>query len=267
MLLKKLHLFIAFLFSILVVSCGEEKKTYDEATVKPKSISLKGDLKEYFEVVDQEYLISVDENSFMKNAIITVALKRTEKDFNFSTSKLNAYGTNGDEDYHVGFGIEIFNSNTPKIIKNATEGGLSGPYSSDDVIGLMKLGKGEVGYIRWSVEESEIKGLTDFIISSAIEKSSSDLSSEGAVNSVSTISDENWDAVLKSYEEYVDQYIVLMKKASKGDVSAMSEYSEMLEKAEEFQDKIENAGDDISAKQLAKFNKIQMKMINAASNM
>ena len=85
--------------------------------------------------------------------------------------------------------------------------------------------------------------------------------------SASSSDSEDFDAVLESYEEYVDQYIVLMKKAAKGDMSAMSEYPTLMEKAQELGEKMEKAKGDMSASQLAKYQKITMKMAEAAQNM
>lgn len=45
-------------------------------------------------------------------------------------------------------------------------------------------------------------------------------------------SGNNWDSVLDDYEEYFDQYVKLLKKAKNGDVSALTEYAKMLEKAQ-----------------------------------
>lgn len=75
------------------------------------------------------------------------------------------------------------------------------------------------------------------------------------------------DAYLKSYEEYVDQYIKLMKKAKDGDMSAMTEYAEYMEKATDLSEKMEKAESEMSSAQMAKFLKIQAKLTQAASNM
>lgn len=254
--------------AIFLTSCGgNSEKKNDEVVVKPKSTTLKGDLKDYFEVVDKDYKIKVEEGSFMSSAMITVEVKRTDKDFDFPTDNINPFGTNGSEDYHVGFGIEIFDESGPVVVSNATSGGMSGPYSSDDVISLMKLGKGETGFIRWSVDGDKVKDLTSFQLSSALEKSSTSGVSSTSSSSISSKGSEDWDAVLKSYENYIDQYIKLMKKAKNGDMSAMTEYAEMMEKATDLQEKMENAGDEFSATQMAKFTKLQAKLINAASEM
>jgi hypothetical protein len=80
-------------------------------------------------------------------------------------------------------------------------------------------------------------------------------------------SDENWDAVLKSYEDYIDKCIKLAKKASSGDISAISEYAGILEKAEELQTQLEKASGDLSAAQASKLLKLQTKLANAAASM
>ena len=43
---------------------------------------------------------------------------------------------------------------------------------------------------------------------------------------------KEWDSLLNDYEEYIDTYISCLKKASGGDLSAMSEMATLLEKTE-----------------------------------
>lgn len=86
-------------------------------------------------------------------------------------------------------------------------------------------------------------------------------------NKVSSAGSEKWDALLKSYEEYVDKYISYLKKASKGDMSALSEYPALMQKAQEFSDKMKNAESDMTVSQWARYNKITMKMLEAAQEM
>lgn len=274
MKVKNLNICFAIVIAILFASCGGGKsdKGTTSVTVKPKTTVIKGDLGDYFEVINQDYIIKVDENSFLTSGLISVEVKRNDKDFAFPTENINPFGTNGSEDYHVGFGIELFGDAGSQVIKNATEGGMGGPYSSEDVTGLMKLKKGETGYIRWSVDELE--GLKTFQLSSAIEKSEhssysgSDGDNSSDNSSVSSSGGtEDWDAVLKSYESYIDQYIKLMKKAKNGDASAITEYASMMEKATDLATKMQNAGDDLSSTQMAKFVKLQTKLANAALEM
>lgn len=77
-------------------------------------------------------------------------------------------------------------------------------------------------------------------------------------------SSEDWDAMLDSYEEYVDKYIALLKKASAGDMTALTEYPALLSKAQEFGDKMESAKGSMSASQVARYTKITAKMLKVA---
>lgn len=78
---------------------------------------------------------------------------------------------------------------------------------------------------------------------------------------------EDWDALLDSYEDYVDSYISLLKKANAGDLSALSEYPNFFQKAQELGEKMSNASSDLSASQLNRYNRINQKMLNAAQEM
>ena len=78
---------------------------------------------------------------------------------------------------------------------------------------------------------------------------------------------EDWDAILKDYETFIDKYISLMKKAKNGDMTALAEYSEYMEKATELSEKLGNAGGNLTATQAAKFAKLQTKLANAAANL
>jgi hypothetical protein len=80
-------------------------------------------------------------------------------------------------------------------------------------------------------------------------------------------SGKNWDKVLADYESYTDKYIQLLKKANSGDMSAMTEYVSMLERAQSLQESLSDAEDEMTPAQLQKFMKIQQKLINAASNL
>ncbi len=80
-----------------------------------------------------------------------------------------------------------------------------------------------------------------------------------------TSSSDDWDSVLDDYEEYVDSYIRLFKKAQNGDLSAMSEYASMLDKANSLSNKLEKAEDSMTSKQLARYEKITLKMASVAT--
>ncbi len=85
--------------------------------------------------------------------------------------------------------------------------------------------------------------------------------------SSSSSSSEDWDAMLDSYDEYVTKYISYMKKAANGDMSALTEYPALMEKAQEYSKKIENAKGEMSSSQLSRYMQITNRMANAALEM
>ncbi len=91
--------------------------------------------------------------------------------------------------------------------------------------------------------------------------------SDSDSDEISSSDSEDWDDMLESYEEYVDQYISYLKKASSGDMNALSEYPALLEKAQEFSDKMKNAQSNMSASQWSRYIKITNKMTKAAQEM
>lgn len=78
-----------------------------------------------------------------------------------------------------------------------------------------------------------------------------------------TSENNNLDELLDKYEEYYDSYISLMEKAKNGDMSAVVEYGKYLKKAQELSNKLEQAKGDLTTSQLARFQKIQMKLMKA----
>ena len=100
-------------------------------------------------------------------------------------------------------------------------------------------------------------------------ESSSDTNTEDDDESISSSSKSSadWDSMLDSYEQYVNKYIALMKKASNGDMTAMAEYAGLMQKAQELSDKISGAQGDMSASQWARYMKITTKMTTAAQEM
>jgi len=78
---------------------------------------------------------------------------------------------------------------------------------------------------------------------------------------------EDWNSILDSYERCVDKYIALAKKAAGGDVSAISEYTGLLEESQELSEKLSNATSSLSSSQLSRYNRITQKMASAAQQM
>lgn len=95
----------------------------------------------------------------------------------------------------------------------------------------------------------------------------SDPSDNDDDDSSSSSGDEDWDAILDSYEEYVNNYISLLKKAKDGDMDALSEYPSILENAQELSEKLQNAKGSMSSSQMSRYAKITTNMTKAAASM
>ncbi len=88
----------------------------------------------------------------------------------------------------------------------------------------------------------------------------------GSVNKSKDDSSAEWDALLNDYEQYIDSYISCLKKASNGDMTAMTEYVTLLEKAQSMTEKIEKISDNLTIAQSQRYLKLNQKLLNAASN-
>ena len=287
MFMKMLRYFVMAIFAICFVSCGEKKEkgekisSDNEIALTPETTHIKGDLGDYFEVVDKKYLVTDDWGD-----MVTIEVKRKDLEYAFEIKGVEPYGTYGKGvTAHAGFGIEILDKNGNVIEKvAATSSGLGGMYDSNDMKEALKLRAGETSAVRWSLNFDEDDKPATFRLSSAYEEvdnSNEDSDSESLVDEESSSIDDgdndssslssssgsqDYDELLKSYEQYVDKYIAFMKKAAKGDMSALNAYPSLLQKAEELSNKMENAQDDMSVSQWTKYLKITQKMFSVAQD-
>lgn len=257
-----------FNFSILTIltilflttSCAENPK---ELILTPASTTLKGDLSDYYEIVEKEYKVAT--NSFGYS--ITVELKRNNTPFAFDANDVDPFGKSSGKNGNVGFGIETFNEQgDPLYIYQATAGGMY-----DDTEALIKLKNGESGFIFMGLtfDENGAKTAKTFKISSALEidkESNSALSNETTTDTSST-NNNDWDAVIADYGTFIDKYIVLLKKAQQGDASAITDYTQYIEKATSLAQKLETARSEMTTEQISRFVKLQEKLISAASSL
>ena len=102
--------------------------------------------------------------------------------------------------------------------------------------------------------------------SSKNEETSKD-ESENTESSADESEKKEIDEYLTSYEEYVNKYISLMKKAADGDMDVVTEYTELLKEAEKLGKKIEKVEGEMTAEQIAKFQQIQEQLMKAESEM
>ena len=245
------------------VTSKVEKKT--EQTVTPMTTSILGPVGDMFEVVDKSCTLTVKNNDDI-NMIIKV--KRT------------AEGSIEDLDW----GLELLDENDDVIFSDEYVS-----VSGTETLEGIKVG--EEGSIkmhdRERLNDSDLKKITKFRVTSKVgrKRQSSSAAEEVAEETVAAeevaekavseevVADdaasassggEDWDKILDEYEKYVDKTVALYKKAQAGDISAMTEYASLLESAQSLQEKLQNAGSDLSPAQAARLSKIAAKMAKAA---
>lgn len=255
---------------IMLVSCGKTKKEEPEELVaKPEIQNVKGPLGGCYEVVMKDYKIKSD----FIGGIISVELKRTDKELPFNVKDATAVGVFDGSPIHVGLGIELLDENGDVVeIKNASEGGTGGAYSHDDILGILQLASGETGIVRWSVNMSNKP--TSFRITSAVIEDKSDEGSDESDDTMTDdISEENvesqstassasnkWDDLLDSYDNYVEEYISFIYKAKDGDAGAVAKYTSLLKKAQALSNDLSEAEGEMTSYQWARYMEITKKM-------
>ncbi|HPY81985.1 MAG TPA: hypothetical protein PLU45_01385 [Bacteroidales bacterium] len=265
--LRKLNAVLAIGVTILLSACGGN--TIKEKTIKASDIAISGDGSEYIKVVDGEYIMKTVDDK----VIIPIKLELT-KSVGIESPQMGNLSL-----------IPLDNSGAavPDIGLNFSPATMSDWGKVEDLLSS-EVGKVATISFEWSyfsseekqariMEQTENFEITRADITSSASSSSSVSETdygnddEKVEETVASSGSEDWDAVLKSYENYIDQYIKMMKKAKNGDASAMTEYAAMMEKATDLAEKMESAGDDLSTAQMNKFMKLQTKLSNAAMEM
>lgn len=256
--------------SLALTNC----KSSNEFVIKPETTKIKGALGDYYEVVNNEYKIINDDESFDSSATISISIKRKGGDLPFDINDTLPFGTNGGKSTHIGFGIELLDDNSNSIdVKQATADGLAGVYSSDDITNLMQLKDGETGTIRWSIDKELLSKIKSFRITSAMEKDHSISDAQASLDGTSDnytediTNNESIDQLLDSYEQYMIEYAQLSKNVESGSVgSSMESYSDLMTKQAELSEKLSNIQGSMTMEQAARFAKIQANVMSSMSN-
>lgn len=259
-----IQILVGSLFMILLISCGGESMTREIAKVSPERAEISGDLSDYLRVVENEYEVIDDWGGHLSIKLEALRPLDSEKLIN-NDLEVSAFllGENG---------IPLSDVGEFKVSQESIE----------RLSGLLKRGSGEeiiqlsvmIGQYEAEIHADKAK---KFSVRSVLKEK--DKESLASVNEVSeetgSISnsnlakktDEDWDKILDSYEEYVDQYIRFYKKALGGDLNAISEYTGMMEKATQLFESINEAQNDneLDERQIKRLMEIQNKMLQVAS--
>ncbi|MGH1519394.1 hypothetical protein [Chryseobacterium sp. JK1] len=161
-------------------------------------------------------------------------------------------------------------SNTSENLKYVDEiEKIEAKYEGEEKEKLEKLA--EELYIK-QCRNKDVSNLYNSSEKDTLQEGETVLSSDPNLNeddyNIQSSTNNNYDKMLDDYEKYVDQYLVVYKKAMNGDQSAMIEYPALLSKAQELEKSMQSAdrGGDLSVQQLKRMNDINFKMLGAMQN-
>lgn len=269
--MQVLKYFLMVVLTVCLTSCGSKNSSDSKESidVTVDNTTIGGKLSQYFSLEDKTYKYRKVEEGELGYDDVTVELKCIQP----LPENLKAFiGVEVlDEDGNV---ISVGNADYDSfadfdVLRQATPGQIvTIKIENRENVGDNTPAKIRLSSIVKEVEETTTSGSSSSSESSDDSSVSSDDSSdEDESISSSSTSSKDWDSMLDSYEEYVDKYIVLAKKAAKGDMSAMAEYAGLMQKAQDLSDKINGAKGDMSASQWARYMKITTKMTKAAQEM
>lgn len=276
----------------------EQKIDYPEKIVLDVSKGITGGLSEFFTVENAIIKITTKEvfdEIEPDDMIISIELKRNSTGLTFDASTVGHHAISnwGTYPYAIEFAVDLFDEDGMPI-----SSGFDSGCDYDSELALLTLQPDETGWIQydlnynWALDIEEVLKIKSIKVKSTLidvskiesnddsneSEDNNEFSSSGSSNSSSsnssgasrsTASSENWDKVLDSYEAFVDKYIELIEKANDGDAdpSVMIDCVNAMEKANALGEKMENADDDLTSAQMARFLKLQTKLAYAAATL
>lgn len=109
---------------------------------------------------------------------------------------------------------------------------------------------------------NEVEASTD-----AYSDNSDDSNDDSSSSETTSKGSTDFDEWLTAYEDYVDKYISLLKRVKAGDMEVMSEYASMMESVQELNSKIGAVSSDLTASQVARYQRINNKLMKAAQEL
>ena len=264
--------------ALLMFSCNEKPKM-----LKPVSSTIKGPLNGCFEVVLKDYQIignHVNVEFLRTNdcqiepqvvaeflddfgtvvATSSVDVTSNQDDFKFLLA--NKVGESSAVAFAVG------NSSPTQVRFSSSLLGMEDNEIQEETLEAEELLEDTLEQEFDIVSEEVIKVEEEAVeIIEDEEDENEDIIEDTPTQSVSSSSNKDWDKILDDFESYVDHYISLLKKASSGNLSAMTDYAIALEKAEKLEKDLNAAQDEMTNAQMKRYLRITKKMTDAAYDM
>jgi hypothetical protein len=254
---KLLTIFGAISFaSTILTSCGGDAADIE---IKSKATEVKGDLSDYFTVVEGTYKLvqgeeytdySNDPPKGVYNYSVKVQIKRTDMEFDFDAVDLESRG-------YLSLVCDLLDAAGMPVITADREGMRTQGRNSEDKA-MVSLKPGESG---WAIFEfigkkEEMNKITTLEICSNVDmdqaESISSSSSADENSESSSSSSVDCEQFIIDYEEFADSYISLLKKykANPTDASIMTEYTDAAQKAMDMQEEASSCTDPTYASKL-----------------
>lgn len=275
--MKKFFVFlsVAVFMLVLATSCSDSK---DGNKVTLTVESELGQLSKYLSVKDKDVTVTLSEKTKKKDDSKEETYKIIAASLAVSVDKAVA------SDQSFSLSGEVLDENHIKI-SNLPSFSIDPTYDYDngDLNYTLQAGNMraqlEEGTKDWAEEDQKvwdeictkgkylvIKQTWDGAKYAPYEKGSSDNSSVETSPSDEEVADGDFDEYLDAYEEFYNEYTDLLKRAGEGDADAISEYPEILKKAQELGEKMQKVQGNATPEQIARFAEIQKKFLNSAKN-
>ena len=274
--MKKIFVFlsVAVFMLVLATSCSDSK---DGNKVTLTVESELGQLSKYLSVKDKDVTVTLSEKTKKKDDSKEETYKIIAASLAVSVDKAVA------SDYDIDLSGEVLDENHIKI-SDLSSFSIETNFDSDngDLNNILQAGNTraqlEKGTKDWTEEDQVwdeictkgkylvIKPAWDTAKYAPYEKGSSDNSSVETSSSDEEMADGDFDEYLDTYEEFCNEYTDLLKRAGEGDADAISEYPEILKKAQELGEKMQKVQGYATPEQIARFAEIQKKFLSSATN-
>lgn len=301
--MKNFKLLSGILMTCLLASCGGNKQSGDEIPQEPQEKDItcesnefeEGGLAAYLKIESSDAPLKFylkNETPYLQMKLSVELIKECPEVQNVNASEISF----GSIAWRGKVNIVLLDENETKVTTLAVQ--------EDDLLKVKKLLQGKVGDktdliflssgSSWNPEntyneynsavsfkggetvgfgtdtfstypESTASSSSENVEEFVVVDTDDDEDDDNNVSFSSSTSDEDFDEFLEAYENYIDKYIALLKKAQDGDYSAMADAASLMSDAQEYGEKLQKMKGNLTAAQLAKFQKLQQKLLNAAA--